>query len=89
MEKMNPEIFAHIIYKMKKFHYHNTERRIHQGKHITRKVHIKHNKGYKSVTIKGGGRNRSVRRALKKHEIEDIKKGKFIRGLFSECKLRE
>ena len=68
---------------MKKFHYHNTEKRIHEGNHVTRKVYIKNGRGYKSLTLKRGGRNHTVRRALKKHEIHNIKRGKFIRGLFS------
>jgi hypothetical protein len=71
---------------MKKFHYHNTEKRMSGGKHITRKVIIKGGNGYKSVTMKTGGRNRTVKRGLNKNEIEKIKQGKFIRGLFKDCK---
>jgi len=72
---------------MKNFHYHNTEKRIRSGKHITRKVVIKGGKGYKSVTIKiGGKRNRTVKKQLNKNEIEKIRKGKFIKGLFTDCK---
>jgi len=70
---------------MKDFHYHNTEKRKHSGKHITRKVIIKGGKGYKSVTIKGRKRNHTVKRHLNKTEIEKIKKGKFIKGLFNDC----
>jgi len=71
---------------MKKFHYHNTEKRVHNGKHITRKVVIKGGKGFKSVTMKRGKRNRTVKRALNDKEIEKIKKGSFIKGLFNDCK---
>lgn len=71
---------------MKNFHYHNTEKRMRAGKHITRKVVIKGGKGYKSVTIKGGKRNRTVKRRLNKNEIEKIRNGKFIKGLFKDCK---
>ena len=70
---------------MKNFHYYNTEKRKHSGKHITRKVVIKGGCGYKSVTIKGGKRNRTVKRRLNKKEIEKIRKGKFIKGLFNDC----
>ena len=70
---------------MKKFHYHNTEKRVHNGKHITRKVMIKGGKGYKSVTMKRGKRNHTVKRLLKDREICKIKNGKFIKGLFKDC----
>lgn len=74
---------------MKKFHYHNIEKRIHGGEHIIRKVSIKNGKGYKSITTtmkKGGGKRRTTKRKLNPHEIENIKNRKFIRGLFSDCK---
>ena len=72
---------------MKNFHYHNTEKRLHGGNRITRKVVIKGGKGYKSVTVKKGGKhNRTVKRPLNKTEIEKIRKGKFIKGLFTDCK---
>lgn len=74
---------------MKKFHYHNTEKRVHKGKHIIRRVSIKNGKGYKSVTImKGGGKGkrRTTKRKLHPNEIEHIKNRKFIQGLFSDCK---
>jgi hypothetical protein len=70
---------------MKKFHYHNTEKRVHNGKHITRKVLIKGGKGYKSVTMKRGKRNHTIKRGLKDKEICKIKNGKFIKGLFKDC----
>uniref|UniRef100_A0A6C0B6B4 Uncharacterized protein n=1 Tax=viral metagenome TaxID=1070528 RepID=A0A6C0B6B4_9ZZZZ len=72
---------------MKNFHYHNTEKCVRAGKHITRKVVVKKGKGYKSITIKRGGkRNRTVKKMLNKDEIEKIRKGKFIKGLFKDCK---
>ena len=71
---------------MKNFHYHNTEKRVHNGKRITRKVVIKGGKGHKSVTVRRGKRNNTVKRKLTKHEIEKIRKGKFIKGLFTDCK---
>ena len=70
-----------------KFHYHNTEKRIHKGKHMTRKVYIKNGKGYKSVTtIMKGGKRRTTKKILFPREIEHIKSRKFIRGLFRDCK---
>ena len=71
---------------MKKFHYNSSEKRVHKGKHITRKVVIKGGKGYKSVTMKRGKRNHTVKHALKDNEIHQIKNGKFIKGLFKDCK---
>jgi hypothetical protein len=69
---------------MKPFHYHNTEKRVHNGKHVTRKVVIKGGKGYKSVTEKRGRKRRTAKLPLKLSEVEQIKKGNFIRGLFRE-----
>ena len=70
---------------MKKFHYHNTEKHIHGGKHIIRKVTIKNGKGYKSITtMKKGGKRYTTKRRLDQNEMTNIKNRKFIRGLFSE-----
>ena len=66
-----------------KFHYHNTEKHIYGGKHITRKVFIKNGKGYKSVTIHKRGGKRTTKRKLYPIEMEHIKNRKFVRGLFS------
>jgi len=73
---------------MKKFHYHNTEKRVHKGKHIIRKVSIKNGKGYKSVTIhkQKGGKRRTTKRILDHQEIEHIRNRKFIQGLFSDLR---
>jgi hypothetical protein len=69
----------------KKFHYHNTEKHIHGGKHIIRKVTIKNGKGYKSITtMKKGGKRYTTKRRLDQNEMTNIKNRKFIRGLFSE-----
>jgi hypothetical protein len=78
---------------MKKFNYHNIEKRIHGKEHIIRKVFIKNGKGYKSITTttmkKGGGKRQkqkrtTTKRKLHTHEIENIKNRKFIKGLFSD-----
>ena len=69
----------------KKFHYHNTEKHIHGGKHIIRKVTIKNGKGYKSITtMKKGGKRYTTKRRLDQNEMTNIKNLKFIRVLFSE-----
>jgi len=71
----------------KSFHYHNVEKRKHGKTHVMRKVVIKGGKGYKSVSRKQHGRkNRTIKRLLKQHEIADIKRGRFIGGLFTDCK---
>lgn len=73
-----------------KFHYHNTEKHIHGKNHIIRKVSIKNGKGYKSITIKKGGKKRNIttKRKLDPMEIEHIKNRRFIQGLFSDCNHR-
>jgi len=67
---------------MAKFRYHSTEKHHHNGKRITKTVKITGGKGYKSVTMKHGRRNSTKKQRLHDHEIEKIKNGKFIRGLF-------
>ena len=75
----------------KSFHYKNIEHK-QQGKYrITRKVHIKggskSKKGTKSVSwMRGGKRIFSIRKSLDNDEIHKICNGKFIPGLFSDCK---
>ena len=70
------------------FHYNNTETKHHRGKRTVRKVHIRGKTGYKSITKYVGGKRRgSVRHKLQSHEIDKIKEGKFIPGLFRDCKV--
>lgn len=55
---------------MKPFHYHNIETKKHHGKHITRRVYVKNDKGYKCIIMKkGGGKRHTIKRPLKMHEI--------------------
>ena len=63
------------------FHYKNTEKRVHRGKHLVRRVHVTGGRGFKSVS-RG---TRTVKKRLTRREICHIKKGKFIRGLFDDC----
>ena len=77
--------------KMRKhgFKYHNTELRdmCGGGGKVLRRVKIVNGKGYKSVTYKRGGGKKTVtiKRVLKDAEVNMIKMGKFIPGLFKEC----
>ena len=56
------------------------------GKKTVRKVIIRNGKGNKSVTYyKKGKRISTVKKPLNSLEIEMIKIGKFIPGLFKDC----
>ena len=75
-----------------KFEYNNVETKIIGGVKIIRKVTIKNGKGYKSVTTakkSGGGmnktrKNKTSKKILSSEEMNNIKEGKFIKGLFTE-----
>ena len=67
--------------------YYNREVSMSGGKKIVRKVTIKNGKGYKSVTKYHKGKKiGSVKKPIHKNHISLIKIGKFIPGLFSDCK---
>jgi len=70
------------------YKYDNTEIvDIQSGGKIVRKVSIKNGKGYKSISRyhkrKHAG---TIKKNLKTAEIQMIKLGKFIPGLFNDCK---
>lgn len=68
------------------FNYSNTQTHQTGGKKIVRKVLIKKGKGNKSVKYyKSGKLVSNIKRGLKPTEIEHIKMGKFIPGLFKDC----
>jgi len=70
------------------FNYQNTEEKhgLHGGKTV-RKVFIKGGKGYKSISKYHKKKHiGTVRKILKRAEIQMIKLGKFIPGLFKNCK---
>lgn len=68
------------------FNYSNTQCSQTGGKKIVRKVLIKKGKGNKSVKYyKSGKLVSNIKRGLKPAEIEHIKMGKFIPGLFKDC----
>jgi hypothetical protein len=67
------------------FNYINNEISMSGGKKTTRKVIIKNSKGYKSVcTYKNGKKCHNRKKHLTKFEIQMIKMGKFIPGLFND-----
>jgi hypothetical protein len=67
------------------FHYKNTEKRVHGGKHHIQRVHVSGKRGFKSVSIGHKRKMCTVRKPLTRGEIGHIKKRKFINGLFDEC----
>lgn len=71
------------------FNYENTEVKSQTGGKIVRKVSIKNGKGYKSVTKYRRGRKiGTVKKPIHKSHVELIKIGKFIPGLFLDCKCK-
>lgn len=72
---------------MKEFNYHNKEMVMKGGKKTVRVVSIKNGKGFKSVSYSQKGKNKkTVKKRIHPDHIDMIKKGKFITGLFSDCK---
>ena len=74
--------------KLNNFKYENIEIKPNQfGGKIVRKVSIKNGKGYKSISKYHKKKHTgTVRKTLKLGEIQLIKLGKFIPGLFKSCK---
>ena len=74
--------------QLKNFDYNNVEvKNIQSGGKIVRKVSIKRGKGYKSIsTYHKKKHTGTARKTLKTAEIHMIKLGKFIPGLFKNCK---
>jgi hypothetical protein len=72
---------------MNSFNYENTETKIQRGGKIVRKVSIKKGRGYKSITkYRKGKKTFTIKKPIHKQHITLIKKGKFIPGLFHDCK---
>ena len=77
------------MYKMRThgFHYKNVEFRTKKGVKTVRKVAIHNGGGTKSVTTyRGNKKLHTIRRPIHIMHIESIKRGKFVRGLFSDCR---
>jgi hypothetical protein len=73
--------------QLNKFNYNNVEVVNQSGGKVVRKVTIKNGKGYKSISKYNKRKHRgTVRKPLKTAEIQMIKLGKFIPGLFKNCK---
>jgi hypothetical protein len=71
----------------KEYHFSSVQKHQHGGKKTVRKVQIKQGKGHKSVThYKNGKLMKTAKKGLNQMEMEMIKMGKFIPGLFSDCK---
>ena len=67
--------------------YQNTEIVLQRGGKLVRKVSIKNGKGYKSITkYRKGKKMFTIKKPIHKEHIKLIKKGKFIPGLFNNCK---
>ena len=74
--------------QLHKFNYSNIEEKNNQfGGKIVHRVSIKKGKGYKSISKYHRKKHMgTVRKTLKNAEIQMIKLGKFIPGLFKNCK---
>jgi hypothetical protein len=70
------------------YSYKNAEHKYEQyGGKTVRKVYIKNGRGYKSISKYHKKKHMgTVRKTLKNAEIQMIKLGKFIPGLFKNCK---
>lgn len=67
--------------------YENTEVVLQKGGKVIRKVSIKKDKGYKSITkYRKGKKIFTIKKPIHKEHIRLIKRGKFIPGLFNDCK---
>ena len=74
--------------KQKKFHFTSTQKHQHGGKKTVRHVSIKNGKGHKKVSHYNGNKLAgTVKKTLKKTEMEMIRFGKFIPGLFRDCQV--
>ena len=74
--------------KQKKFHFTSTQKHQYGGKKTIRHVSIKNGKGHKKVSHYCGNKLAgTVKKSLKKPEIEMIRLGKFIPGLFRDCQV--
>ena len=73
-----------------KFSYKNIQQTMKGGRKITRKVIINRDNGHKSICVhKNGKKCSNTKKKLSKSEINSIKIGKFIPGLFNDLKSRK
>jgi hypothetical protein len=72
---------------IKNFNYHNMEVKLSGSNKVVRKVYIKNGKGYKSVCkFRKDKKHSTIKKPIHSNHIELIQKGKFIPGLFLDCK---
>jgi hypothetical protein len=72
---------------MSGFNYENTETKMQSGGKVVRKVSIKKGRGYKSITKYHKGKKLyTVKKPIHKEHIKMIKRGKFVPGLFQDCR---
>lgn len=72
------------------FNYESNESKQMGGAKIVRKVSIRNGKGYKSLTkYRNGKKIGTSKKSINKAHVQLIKSGKFIPGLFAECKCKE
>ena len=72
---------------MDSFNYDNKEIKLVGGMKIVRKVSIKKGNGYKSITkYRKGHKISNIKKTIHKKDIKMIKNGKFVTGLFNDCK---
>jgi hypothetical protein len=72
---------------LNKFNYENTETTKFGGRKTVRKVTIRNGKGFKMVSkYHKGKRLGSAKKPIHQEHVLMIASGKFIKGLFSDCK---
>ena len=72
---------------MDKFNYENTEIVAQKGGKVVRKVSIKKGRGHKTITKYHRGKKMyTIKKPIHSSHIKLIQKGKFIPGLFKDCK---
>lgn len=72
---------------MNKFNYENTEIVAQKGGKVVRKVSIKKGRGHKTITKYHRGKKLyTIKKPIHSSDIKLIQKGKFIPGLFKDCK---
>jgi hypothetical protein len=70
-----------------KFNYDSNETKQMGGTKVVRKVSIRNGKGYKSLTkYRNGKKIGAIKKHIHKDHVNLIKFGKFIPGLFVDCK---
>jgi hypothetical protein len=71
------------------YNYYNKDVRVANGKKTVRVVSVKNGRGYKSVTkYRGKKKIGSVKKRIHDDHIQLIGGGKFIPGLFNDCKTK-